>query len=260
MLLAESTNDISREFRETLKMDPRINISWGDWMIEEDTRRREYFLNLSNEEWENVVRQHLAAHKVNLRPALAWTERVQQQRLNRAEAKRQDTLPEARTTADIMLGAWKDMVEEPWKYSDEDWSEWLEMDESLQTSSKRWRVAAFWQKKQDEADEVARKAFIQVLVDAKTRFDNRMAIRIQAAWRGHKVRDTQPQLSCGKCLARAPARYENNGTYMCGACAEEAGPCAWCRAPLDCGSYCDDDCELSARKDEAWADRRWGGW
>lgn len=246
-------------------MDPRINISWGDWMIEEDNKRRDYYLNLSDEEWKTVVERHLANNKANVRPALAWVERVQRQRVARAEARQQ--LPrEKKTALDITFGAWKDMIEEPWRYGDNDWAEWLEMDQQLRNSPKRWRVDAFWQKKQDEADEASRKAFIQMLVDAKSRFDNRMATRIQAAWRGHRVRDTHPQLNCSRCLGHVPAQYKcEGGDYACHECVmADIKNCAWCGREwndnwskfCDSPDYCDPACELNATKE----DDHWGGW
>lgn len=268
MLLAESTYDISRE----LKMDPRINISWGDWMTEEDNKRRDYFLDLSNEEWTAVVDKHLAAHKDNVQPALAWVQRVGRTRAARAEARAMDRIHEEKTELDIAFGAWKDMIEEPWRYGDNDWAEWLELDEQLRNSPKRWRVEAFWQKKQDEVDEESRKAFVQMLVDAKTRFDNRMATRIQAAWRGHQLRDTHPQLNCNKCLTHKPAQYKcEDGAYACMGCVVEsfkwsdddkvAIKCLGCGTPWTADwpkvNYCDEDCELSAMKEDL---RYGGGW
>lgn len=255
-------------------MDPRINISWGDWMVEEDNMRRDYFLNLSDEEWKVVVERHLAAHKDNVRPALAWVERVQRTRVARAEARAMDALCQKKTALDITFGAWKDMIEEPWRYGDNDWAEWLEMDYQLRNSPKRWRVDAFWQKKQDEADEESRKAFIQMLVDAKTHFDNRMATRIQAAWRGHQLRDTHPQLNCSRCLAHKPAEYRcTGGVYACLQCVVESFDwdekntreddgkvptdlCMGCGA-LSNSSYCHPECEMATAKEDM---RYGGGW
>lgn len=240
MLLAESTNEFSRE----LKMDTRYHISWGDWMIEDDNKRRDYFLNISDAEWKVVVERHLAAHKDNVRPALAWVERIQRIRVARAESRAMDAVMvaqrEKKTELDMTFNVWKDMIEEPWRYGDNDWAGWLEMDDQLRNSSKRWRVDAFWQKKQDEADEESRKAFIQMLVDAKSAFDNRMATRIQAAWRGHQLRDTHPQLNCGECLVRTACRYKDNGVYLCNSCAfhwpndeDRAPQCNFCGDELD---------------------------
>jgi hypothetical protein len=215
MLLAESTYDISREIREALKMDPRINIPWGDWMLEEDNRKKNFYLNLSDSEWENGVKSYLRNYKGDLRSALAWVERVQQQRVERAMAKAEERPQEKPTELDITFGVWKDMVEEPWKYSDDDWAEWLEMDAQLWNSPKRWRLAAFWQKRQDEAD-------------------LELVTRIQAAWRGHNLRNTHPQLNCAKCLAHTPCRYKDGGAYLCWDCAFEYDASEW--APcMNCG-------------------------
>ena len=229
-------------------MDTRYDISWGDWMTEDDNKRRDYFLNLTDEEWKVVVEQHLTKNAANRGPALAWVERIQRIRVARAEARAMDILLRGKKTQlDITFNAWKDMIEEPWRYGDNDWAEWLEMDHQLRNSPKRWRVDAFWQKKQDEMDEVSRKAFIQMLVDAKTDFNNRMATRIQSAWRGHQLRDTHPQLNCGECLARTTCHYKDNGVYVCMECAFDAEMvphCSHCTAPLEDGqeAFCSSHC------------------
>lgn len=248
MLLADSNNTIESRREFTAKMDPRINIRWGDWMLAEDNRRKDYYLNLSDTEWEQMVKNHLRNFKGDLRAALNWVERVQQARIARAAAKAEERPREKPSELDITFRLWKDMIEEPWKYGDEDWSEWLVMDTQLRNSKKRWRVAAFWQKKQDEADEAA---YIQLLED--------MATRIQAAWRGHQVRDTQPQFNCGLCLAHVPCRYAEGDKFICWDCAyENEGMypcCSWCNLALDEGqeAFCDGDCYRKFMN-ESWRD------
>ena len=258
MLLAESNIEFSREFREALQMDPRINISWGDWLVAEDERRRDYYLNLSDAEWEEVARNHLRSYRGDIRAAVAWVDRVSARRVARAKAMAEALRPVQPTALDITFQAWKDMVEEPWKYGEDDWAEWLAMDEELEKSPKRWRVAAFWQAKQDEADKVARAAFVQMLVDAQARFVARMATRIQAAWRGHRVRDIQPQLNCGICLKHTPSPYEANGVHMCFNCAFEELPlpprCAMCGIPMEerpDDKFCSGECHTDYMT-ESW--------
>jgi hypothetical protein len=229
MLLVESKYEFNRE---SLKMDPRINISWGDWMVEEDDRQKNYYLNLSNSEWEELVKKHLRNFKGDIRSAVAWVQRVQQARITRASARAEERPYEKPSDLDITFRLWKDMIEEPWKY--DDWEEWLDMDRQLRNSKKRWRVAAFWQNKQDEADR-------QILEE--------MATRIQAAWRGHQLRDTHPQLNCPICLAHVPCRF------MCSECALEDHCCHWCDVPLQDGqeAFCDGDCYRKFMN-ESWRD------
>ena len=248
MLLADSNNTIESRREFTAKMDPRINIRWGDWMLAEDNRRKDQYLNLSDTEWEQMVKNHLRNFKGDIRSALNWVERIQHARIARAAAKAEERPREKPSELDITFRLWKDMIEEPWKYGDEDWPQWLEMDTELRNSKKRWRVAAFWQKKQDEADEAA---YIQLLED--------MATRIQAAWRGHQLRDTHPQLNCSMCLAHKPSKYLNCKTCVCHECMvemEETLPeCHWCFAPLYDGqaAFCDADCR-SDFMTESWRD------
>ena len=256
MLLTESTYEFSREFREAIQMDPRINISWGDWSVAEDERKRDYYLNLSDTEWDELVKTHLQSYRGDIRAAMAWVDRVSARRVARAKAAAEARNPVQPSALDITFQAWKDMVEEPWKYGDEDWAEWLAMDEELHNSHKRWRVTAFWQSKQDEADRIARAAFHQMLVDAQARFEHRMATRIQAAWRGHALRDSHAQLNCGICLAHVPCQSKVRGVYACKDCEEEdVRPCQWCSAPLDDDqdAFCDNDCYVDYIK-ESWRD------
>jgi hypothetical protein len=257
MLLTESTYEFSREFREAIEMDPRINISWGDWMVAEDVRRKEFYLNLSNEEWQTVAKNHLRSFIGDIRAAMAWVARVQGDRDARAKAQAEARTPDIPTALDITFRAWKDMVEEPWKYGDDEWEDWFAMDEELWNSPKRWRVAAFWQEKQDAIDAVERAAFRQMLVDAQARFEHRMATRIQAAWRGHELRDTHKQLNCGLCLAQRHCRFKEDGIFICNDCADEEAPkCKWCFATLDddhTEPFCDHDCYIEYMN-ESWRD------
>lgn len=225
MLLVES-NEFNRE---SLKMDPRINISWGDWMLEVDNRKKNYYLDLPTEQWEAGVKTYLRNYKGDLRSAVAWVERVQTQRA--ARAKPEVVKREPLSELDLTFNVWKDMVEEPWKYGDNDWEEWLEMDAQLWRSSKRWRLAAFWQKRQDENDLA-------------------LVTRIQAAWKGHALRNSHPQLNCGKCLAHTPCRYKDNGVYLCYDCAFEYNPAEW--APcMNCG------CDVHAEEENEYRPGFW---
>ena len=202
-------------------------------MLQVDEQRKNHFVNLSNAEWETGVKSYLRNFKGDIKSAIAWVDSVQAQR---AKARMATSVPAPIKSSllDITFRAWKDMVEEPWKYGDDAWAEWLEMDDELWKSPSRWRLAAFWQKKQNQMDEESHKALVQMLENVRIAFDNRMATRIQSAWRGHRLRDDHPQLNCGECLVHVPCRYKDRGVYLCWDCAFKYSPDEWGQC-MNCG-------------------------
>jgi hypothetical protein len=178
--------------------------------------------------------------------------------------------PEPKTESEVDCKLWQDMVEDPAKYGD-DIVEWLELDEKLRAGTKRWRVAAYWLRKEQEeedkkremeeafesycapykalyskvAKEAAAKGMQDWLRRDIARFTARIrnaVVTIQAAVRGHLVRSKSQHLNCCMCLAHTVCPLETDHGMMCRACGEQgpheditgpvADPWNWSRA--DC--------------------------
>jgi hypothetical protein len=181
--------------------------SWGDWMVQEDEDKSQRVLRMTDAHWKESAVKAIANNrgKGDLRPLLNW--------LDAMEAKREEfktraqAVPRGRdmSPAAVTFRAWKDMVLEPSKYSDSDWADWCAWNEELTTGEGRWRIHSFWLE-MDQAEQERLRAVC--------------AVRIQAAWRGHAVRDTQVGLSCEDCLARTFAPQQWNGQRLCVGCLE----------------------------------------
>lgn len=181
-----------------------------------------------------------------------------------------------RTDFEMNFAVWRDMIEEPEKYGD-DICEWLELDEKLTTGSGRWRLGAYWLRKEaavkraeedavrEEAKEQAawRSIFAGIAKQAADagmkrwlardvkKFVNRIrnaAVTIQAAVRGHQVRTKQPWRDCCMCLSHRVSPLKTDVGMMCRGCAEqgpyedETGPLPdpwnWFRADGFVPCYC----------------------
>jgi hypothetical protein len=104
---------------------------------------------------------------------------------------------------------WLDMVNEPAKYGD-DIVDFTEIDDKLAVSAARWRLNAEWLRKEDELKEAEESIRV---VEAAT--------KIQAAFRGHLVRDLQMCLNCEHCLSHRISPYTVAGEHVCAACYDE---------------------------------------
>lgn len=178
---------------------------WGDWMVEMDEDRSHRILRMTDAEWKEFARKTIAGNRGrgDLRPVLNWLDTMEEKR---AEFKsRVVTLAPVRNP-DPTFRAWRDMILEPAKYGSEDWTLWLQWNEELLAGPGRWRVSAFWAE-----------------IDAKeeARLREECAIRIQAAWRGHAVRDSTPGLNCQGCLARVISPKHFNGMHLCRGCCDD---------------------------------------
>ena len=180
-------------------------------MIQEDEDRSYRFLRMEDATWKKYAVHAIAANRSrgDLRPLLNWLDAMEDRRAAyQAEAKPSSVrIVKAMDSAALMFRLWKDMVLEPAKYGVEDWAEWMEMDQQLRCGPGRWRVGAFWAELDDEEAARVREFF---------------ATRIQAAWRGHHVRDTTPGLNCEECLARTFSPQGWNGKNVCAECLDHA--------------------------------------
>lgn len=221
----------------------------GNWfaLIEDaEDERRNWHLRMDNDQWRKHCKNLIQTWIGDLRGCFDYLDRMDAQR---AEAREQGSNPEPEAEAPSMMDAavtfriWRNMVEEPWKYGDEDWEEWLRWNSELATKPGRWRQAAFWWRLQDE-------------VDAKVH--DEVAVKIQAAVRGHLVRSNVPFRDCALCLAHRICPIQMGVDAICRDCAAEQAPphsecevhtriCCWCSACLPADStrpnFCSAACE-----------------
>lgn len=181
-------------------------------MLDEDNA----VLTMSDADWWVYLRDYINTFRGEIIKALIWVDTIDKMRQRRK--CRSDVCQILSDPEEEKLNLWRDMVTEPEKYGD-DIVEVLELEKELMEGPKRWRVAAFWHRLQAESD----------LMELK-RIGTDSAVKIQAAWRGHQVRDTQEKLNCGCCLARKISPYRSGNMWVCYDCAEEADwvPCECC--------------------------------
>jgi hypothetical protein len=226
--------------------------SWYSITLAEEEHRRAQILCMPPVAWKaEATRVIRSAHRGRTQEAIAFVQKMDAERA-RVSATVAPATPEARTADDADWALWQDMVEEPAKYGD-DIAEWLAVDESLRAGPKRWRVAAYWlRKEQEEKDKAAalqapfRQLYSLVAKEAATvamkrwldgdikRFLARLrnaAVKIQAAVRGYLVRSSSPFLNCCMCLSHRICPLKTDHGMMCRGCAEQ-GPYEDATGPL----------------------------
>jgi hypothetical protein len=163
----------------------------------------------------------------------------------------QSTQPAARTERSA-VALYRDMADEPWKYSDEDMFAWLELDKALRAGPYRAQVESYWQgrdalqqaerarvEKERQAEMNARRAMFKLVanetarVAMKRRIErdikrivNRFktsATKIQALVRGYQARSKNPHLDCCMCLSHRISPVKTDVGFMCRDC-ETMGP------------------------------------
>jgi IQ calmodulin-binding motif len=164
------------------------------------------------------------------------------------------------------FNVWRDIADEPHKYGDDDLEMWMELDEKLKVSEKRWRIAGYWglreqeinQKLEDEqavwketftpiAREAAKKAMKRWVDRDVDNFIRKVkqgnaAIKIQATVRGFLVR--KGKQDCCMCLSHRFSPIETSSGYMCVTCAAEEEDdicprCGQCNS-INSTGMCDD--------------------
>lgn len=170
-----------------------------------------------------------------------------------------------RSEFEINFAVWRDMIEEPEKYGD-DICEWLELDQKLTTESGRWRLGAYWLRKEKEVEiqeekqqkpwrdiysavakqaaAVGMKRWLSRDVKMFVARIRNAAVTIQAAVRGHVARNKQPFRNCCMCLSHRTSPLVTDVGMMCRGCAEQgpydedmgviADPWNWFRADFVC--------------------------
>lgn len=181
---------------------------WGDMMVRLDEDRNERIVRMTDAEWKNCVKQAIINNRGrgDLRVVLNWIDAME---AKRAEFKAKSAAPlivRDMSPAAVTFRVWRDMIREPAKYGDDDWEEWLVMDQELTCGPGRWRVAAFWLELEEE-EQIRLREFY--------------ATRIQAAWRGHHTRDLVPGLNCEGCLAHKISPKQFCGMHLCKGCVQD---------------------------------------
>ena len=215
--------------------------SWGDMMLDEDRA----VLTMTNADWWVYLRTYINTFKGPVIKAMIWVDKVDKMRARLSS--RTDVCRALPDPEEDMYRLWLNMVSEPEKYGD-DIGDVLEMEKELMLTSKRWRVAAYWSRAQ------------YALNDAK---EEEQATKIQAAWRGHLVRDSQEKLNCGFCLARKISPCYYDGNWICYECAEDMDwvPCEGCDEDVYYknenayreGFFCSRECATGVIKFTAWS-------
>lgn len=181
---------------------------WGDMMIQQEETLVDAILRMTDAEWKECAKQAIINNRGrgDLRPLLNRLDAMDARRAEFAARAAAPLIVRDMSPAAVTFRVWRDMIQEPAKYGDDDWEEWLVMDRELRCGPGRWRVDAFW---------------LDLEAEQQARLRQFYATRIQAAWRGHRVRDSTPGLNCEGCLAHKPSPKQFNGMHLCRGCQQD---------------------------------------
>lgn len=198
--------------------------SWYDIMVTEEDR----LLELSLEDW-NAEKRSLAEVR-----GWAFVNRIDYVRRTLWHAKK-DSRPIA--PEPLWLGFYKDIADEPWKYGDDAFKQWLALDNALPDIPGRWRVAAYWaRREEEEVNEPARQRLFDLLTRAQAAYEAKVAAatKIQALVRGHQLRCSVRFMDCAECLQHGVAPHEVEGRNLCRTCFDTLGwnECIHCGMPV----------------------------
>jgi hypothetical protein len=218
-------------------------MSWYDMVSTEEDR----LLDLSLEDW--------TAERINLmktRPAFAT--RIDHLRRDLYYARKDRRTP----TPDMpQMRYYRDVADEPWKYGDDAFEQWLLLDNDLPKFPGRWRVDAYWtRREEDEILAPQRVRFFDLLTRAQSEFTakvaaatkiqalvrgqmvrtrlNAAATKIQALIRGHQLRCSVRFMDCAECLGHGVAPHIVEGRHICRTCYDTLGwtECGFCGMPV----------------------------
>ena len=185
------------------------------------------------------------------------------------------TSPITRTERSV-VALYRDMADEPWKYSDEDMFEWLELDNKLRAGPEHGIVEAYWADREvlqqaeqarlekryraemdalrgrfrliaQEAAKVGIKRWIDHDIKRIVKRFKGSATKIQAVVRGYQARSKDAHQDCCMCLSHRISPLKTEVGYMCRDCAEmgpyqdlvEEDPWNWHRAEYVDEGRCD---------------------
>lgn len=230
---------------------------WYDIIVEQEAREEARLLSMSAADWQAEARRILRTWRgKTVQPCIDYLNRIDRMRATvNSRSAPVAAVPRRRTEFDVDFAIWKDMIEESAKYGD-DIIEWLALDEKLTRGAGRWRLNAYWL--QVEAEQKAkedalvapwRKLYSSIAKEAAVagekawirrdikRLVNRIrnaVVTIQAAVRGHLVRNKQPFRDCCMCLSHRICPLKTDAGMMCRECARQ-GPYEDITGPLDDG-------------------------
>lgn len=170
-----------------------------------------------------------------------------------------------------LVALYRDMADEPWKYSDEDMFAWLELDEKLRVGPQRTDVEAYWADREalqqdeqarmeeryraekdalreefrlvaKEAAKIAMKRWVENDIRRIVKRFKGSAIKIQSLVRGYQTRCNNPHLDCCMCLSHRISPVKTEVGFMCRDCATmgpyedlvEGDPWNWYRTEVCC--------------------------
>jgi hypothetical protein len=229
--------------------------NWYDMMANEE----EPLLDLSLEEW--------TALRVNLmktRPAFATRIDHLRRAIWYARKDRRTVTPDV-----PQMRYYRDIADEPWKYGDDAFEQWVALDNDLPKFPGRWRVEAYWTRRlEEEVLAPQRVRFFALLAQAQAEFVAKVKVatnlqalfrqrqlhrtiaKLQAVVRGHQQRCRVTWMDCAECLAHGVAPHMVEGRHICQTCYDSLGwcECAHCGMPVhsdrlaDFSGCCSSEC------------------
>lgn len=159
-----------------------------------------------------------------------------------APCARPTTPEESRRPRERMLALWKDMVEDPAKYGD-DLTMWLDLDATLRSTTKTFKMDAFWAERQaavlakEKAEQAPWRAMFASLAKEAAKEGMRRwtfrdirnfvrrrkeaATKIQAVVRGYYARCHDTHQDCARCLCHRISALKAPEGMICHECAVE---------------------------------------
>jgi hypothetical protein len=201
--------------------------SWYDITVTEEDR----LLALSLEDWTAERRRIVETHG---KASGAFVNRIDYVRRTLWHAKK-DNRPIAQDPPQLRY--YRDIADEPWKYGDDAFEQWTMLDNDLPKFPGRWRVDAYWtRREEEEVLEPSRRRLFELLTRAQSEFMARVAAatKIQALVRGHQLRCSVRYMDCAECLGHGVAPCEVEGRNICRACFDTLGwnECTHCGMPV----------------------------
>ncbi len=201
--------------------------SWVDVMEEQASAQVTPYLRLSAAEWMEERRRMLIGWQGDLRDLITLTQRVEAAREVAARETEAPVRAAPATEFDGDFALWREMIENPAQYDGDLVEVWLPLDEKLSTGAGRWRLGAYWLKK-DEEEAAAEERRLKNATEVK---EKQAATVIQAAVRGHLTRSGQDFRDCCMCLAHAICPFRTDVGLICREC-QEQGPYVDITGPL----------------------------
>lgn len=169
--------------------------AWGTLVQRDLDMRDKYFLELPQQAWEDLARRHLQQAK-NVRAAMRWLDMIDGRRQMYIKPTFHNAI-EQRVYSDLAL--YKDLNDEAGKYGSDAEELLPQLEAAIMATPKAWRLNAYKVEQQDKAELPGK---------------NKAAAKIQAAWRGHVVRDECEWTTCAWCMCHGVSTYRIPESYV----------------------------------------------